>query len=150
MPAFRAAEVVHGESKYTQSLAGVRVQLGRGLGEFIIPCGISVVTRMRHIPEAVDAPELHRILGRADLLTLPHIYTVRAKQDGAMITLGLPGYHETQIISTFFRTHNQSITVKPSSDSDSIRLNDQEMQSGFSLPVLPHQQVVFEATMMLM
>lgn len=146
MPHIEAFEPIPG-AVVTKKLDGVRVRLGRSLGSFEMPSGISVVMHTpMEIGEEIDIPGFQRILGQSNRLTMPFVFRISAKllRPEGRLSVGTRGYHETNILHTFWLTHNQKIQVAPSDPNDEIVYNDTPMPQGFSIPVPGAREVVFE------
>lgn len=152
MPAIEAREPVPGAS-VRKKLDGLRVQLGKNLGWFEMPSGVSVVTHTPvEISQEADSYELLRILGQSNRLELPFVYRIAARLPHATgeLSVGTYGFHETEMLKSFWLTHNQDMMITPTSAGDEVFYNDTLMENGFSVPSPGIETVVFEALKMLL
>jgi hypothetical protein len=152
MPAIEAREPIPGAS-VRKKLDGVRVSLGKNLGHFEMPSGVSVVMHTPVVIEQeIDTSGLLRVIGQSNRLELPFVYriTARLPRGGREMSVGTLGYHETMLLQSFWLTHNQDVSITPTSASDEIVYNETRMESGFSLPVPGAETVVFKALQMLL
>ncbi len=127
-----------------RQIGGLEVSLGRSLGVFTIPKGFLVVMdRPMAIPEETDAHGLLDILGRSVRLKMTTRYPVVARMNEWGLNIGTDQPHVTQMMHTFYKTHNSEMRVLPECPGDVILVNNQIMEKGINVPLLPHQRVEF-------
>lgn len=80
---------------------------------------------------------------------MPFIFRISANllRSKNIMTVGTCGYHETNMLKTFWITHNQDIQVLPLSSSDELVYSETAMLQGFPMGA---QEVVFEPLEMLL
>lgn len=148
MPAVEAMEPVPGQAVRTK-LDGLRIHLGKSLGHFDMPSGVSVVMHTpMSIPEETDSYGLLRMLGQSNRLELPFVYAITAQLSprDRVLRVGTFGYHETEMLHAFWQTHNQSVRISPIGKQDRVTYNGTCMEQGFTLPMPGADTVVFQAT----
>lgn len=135
---------LNGAHTEERGIGGLDVSLGRSLGVFRVPKGFLVVMdRPIPIPEETDAHGLLDILGRSVRLKMTTKYPVVARMSERGLNIGTDQPHVTQMMHTFFRTHNNEMRVLPECSGDAILVNNQIMEKGISVPLYPNQRVEF-------
>jgi hypothetical protein len=134
-----------------RSIAGMRVDLKRGLGQFVLPPGTSLRScEGFDIPAEVDIDRLGEMF-RASIglqLAFPFAIIAETSDEGRRLTVGTFGYHETAVMNRFWKEQGGRVNVRKSSGDDVIKLNGQPIEV-LPIPVSDGQQVLFEGYKML-